>query len=297
MAEGERLTPDAPRNGERRPLRGHPSASARKGARREAGAGSPHPHQPHSGYTGHRTPAAGRGTASDTRRPSQRWQASPPGNGPPTPPRHAAPPGQARQGDSARPPQPHARAHSTWTAGPSSPQEEGSRRRESARPRTPLATGSPILHGPRGEHLKPIHTHERWPAGPGYELPNPRPATPTARTPATGNPRPAPALRHSETTMAEPAAPRKTRPRSPTLDAAHEVIRALGLRGGEGDPPTGGRGRGLRPGENPGALSRQHARGTCAAGGQRAHPLPRVETGPLHRKRLVPQATPPTRPR
>ena len=30
--------------------------------------------------------------------------------------------------------------------------------------------------------------------------------------------------------MAEPAAPRKTRPRSPTLDEAHEVIRALGLR-------------------------------------------------------------------
>ena len=39
--------------------------------------------------------------------------------------------------------------------------------------------------------------------------------------------------------MAEPAAPRKTRPQSPTLDAAHEVIRALGLRGGEGDPPQG----------------------------------------------------------
>ena len=39
--------------------------------------------------------------------------------------------------------------------------------------------------------------------------------------------------------MAEPAAPRKTRCRSPTLDAAHEVIRALGLRGGEGDPPQG----------------------------------------------------------
>ena len=36
--------------------------------------------------------------------------------------------------------------------------------------------------------------------------------------------------------MAEPAAPRKTRPRSPTLDAAHEVIRALGLRGGQKDP-------------------------------------------------------------
>ena len=39
--------------------------------------------------------------------------------------------------------------------------------------------------------------------------------------------------------MAAPAAPRKTRPRSPTLDAAHEVIRALGLRDGEGDPPQG----------------------------------------------------------
>ena len=37
--------------------------------------------------------------------------------------------------------------------------------------------------------------------------------------------------------MAEPAAPRKTRPRSQTLDAAHEIIRALGLRGGEADPP------------------------------------------------------------
>ena len=48
---------------------------------------------------------------------------------------------------------------------------------------------------------------------------------------------PSPALRHSDTTMAEPAAPRKTRPRSLTLDAAHEVIRALGLRRGEGDPP------------------------------------------------------------
>ena len=50
---------------------------------------------------------------------------------------------------------------------------------------------------------------------------------------------PPPALRHSDTTMAEPAAPRKTRPRSPTLDEAHEVISTLGLRDGEGDPPQG----------------------------------------------------------
>ena len=37
--------------------------------------------------------------------------------------------------------------------------------------------------------------------------------------------------------MVEPTASRITRPRSPTLDAAHEVIRPLGPRGGEGDPP------------------------------------------------------------
>ena len=65
VAEGERLTPDAPCNGNGRPPRGYLSASARKGTRREAGAGSPGPHQPQPGHTGHGTPAAGRGTAPD----------------------------------------------------------------------------------------------------------------------------------------------------------------------------------------------------------------------------------------
>ena len=36
-------------------------------------------------------------------------------------PRHAAPTGCADQGDRVRPPHPHARAHSTWTADPNSP--------------------------------------------------------------------------------------------------------------------------------------------------------------------------------
>ena len=40
--------------------------------------------------------------------------------------------------------------------------------------------------------------------------------------------------------MAEPTDPRKTRPRSPTLDAAHEVLRALRLRGGDRDDPPEG---------------------------------------------------------
>ena len=101
---------------------------ARKGARCGAGAGSPRPHRPHPGHTGSGTLAAcsrgratGRGTAPDTRRPSQRWQATPPGDGPPPPPRHAAPTGHAGQGDSVGPPHPHTRAHSTWVADPNSP--------------------------------------------------------------------------------------------------------------------------------------------------------------------------------
>ena len=62
---------------------------ARKGARCGAGAGSPRPHRPHPGRTDcgtlasrSRGRAAGGGTAPDTRRPSQRWQASPPGDTP-----------------------------------------------------------------------------------------------------------------------------------------------------------------------------------------------------------------------
>ena len=101
---------------------------ARKGARCGAGAGSPRPHPPHPGHTGRGTlaarprgRAAGEGTAPDTRRPSQRWRATPPGDGSPPPPRHAAPTGHAGQGDSVGPPHPHARAHSTWVADPDSP--------------------------------------------------------------------------------------------------------------------------------------------------------------------------------
>ena len=101
---------------------------ARKGARCGAGAGSPRPHRPYPEHTGlgtlaalTRARAAGGGTAPDTRRPSHWWQATPPGDGPPTTPRHAAPTGHASQGDSVGPPHPHTRAHSTWVADPNSP--------------------------------------------------------------------------------------------------------------------------------------------------------------------------------
>ena len=104
---------------------------ARKGARCGAGAGSLRPHRPHPGHTGRGTLAArsrgqvARGErAPDTRRPSQRWQATPPGDSPPPPPRHAAPTGHAGQGDSVGPPHPHTRAHSMWVADPDSPPSE-----------------------------------------------------------------------------------------------------------------------------------------------------------------------------
>ena len=95
--EGQRLTPGAPHNGGRRPpgdaLPPPPQRAtpARKGARCGAGAGSTCPHRPHPGHAGRGTlaarsggRAAGEGTAPDTRRPSQRWKAPPPG----TPSRH-----------------------------------------------------------------------------------------------------------------------------------------------------------------------------------------------------------------
>ena len=129
----------------------------------------PSPHRPHPGHTGRGTPAArprgrvaGGGIAPVTRRFSQRWQATPPGDGPPPPPRHAAPTGHAGQGDSVGPPQPHARAHSTWVADPNSPpsgQAVGGGgapdlRRPSQRWKAP----------PPGMPFCQPHSEQRWPA-------------------------------------------------------------------------------------------------------------------------------------
>ena len=109
--------------------------------------------------------AAGGGTAPDTRRPSQRWQATPPGDGPPPPPRHAAPTGHAGPGDSVGPPHPHSRAHSTWVADPNSPPSgravmEGTApdpRRPSQWWKAPPA-GTPFRH-PHSEQRRPERAH------------------------------------------------------------------------------------------------------------------------------------------
>ena len=145
---------------------------ARKGARCGAGAGSPRPHRPHPGHTGRGTlaarsggRAAGGGTAPDTRRPSQRWQATPPGDGPPPPPWHAAPTGHAGQGDSVGPPHPHIRAHSTWVTDPDSPPcgravgggTAPDLRRPSQWWKAP-PRGTPFRH-PHSEQRRPVRAH------------------------------------------------------------------------------------------------------------------------------------------
>ena len=79
----------------------------------QTGATAHRPPPPPSPPPGTRTP---RTRPTGDAQPQARW-----GDGPPTPPRHAAPTGRAGQGDSVGPPHPHARAHSTWVADPNSP--------------------------------------------------------------------------------------------------------------------------------------------------------------------------------
>ena len=102
--------------------------TARKSARCRAGAGSPRPQQPRPGNTGcgpvaacPKGRAAGGGTAPDTRRPSQRWRANPPGRASHHPRGTQPLTGHANQRDSAGPRRPHTRAHSTWVADADSP--------------------------------------------------------------------------------------------------------------------------------------------------------------------------------
>ena len=216
---------------------------ARKGARCGAGARSPRPHRPHPGHTGRGTladrsrgRAAGGGTATDTRRPSQRWQATPPGDGPPPPPRHAAPTGHAGQGDSDGPPHPHTRAHSTWVADPNSPPSGravgGGTAPELRRPsqwwKAP-PPGTPLCH-PHSEQRRPARAHAVGPV-----------LGPHARTDGT----------------------RDTRVAEPWLPAPEDG------RLGEGQRPTPGAphncGRPPPPGKTP-----HHPRGTQSPQGMQA---------------------------
>ena len=110
----------------------HPRSEQRQpavGARCGAGGGSPRPHRPHPRHTGRGTlaarsrgRAAGGGTAPDTRRPSQRWQATPPGTAPHHPRGMQLPQGMQAKGTVLGPhthtPAPTARGWRTPTARP-----------------------------------------------------------------------------------------------------------------------------------------------------------------------------------
>ena len=202
--EGERLASDAPHNGGRRPPRRRPSATptasnaGTQGCTLWGRCGSPRPHRPYPGHTGRGTPAArprgraaGGGTAPDTRRPSQRWKASPPRDGPPPPPQHAVPTGHAGQGGQCWAPTPTHLCPQHVGGGPQQPAHwTGSRGRGSAWPQTPLTT---VEGTPPGDTLLPGHSEQRWPArahavrgaGAGSPRPlRPRPGHMGRRTPA-----------------------------------------------------------------------------------------------------------------
>ena len=157
---------------------------ARKGARWGAGAGYTRPYRPHPGHTGRGTlaarsrgRAAGGGTAPDTRRPSQRWKAPPPG----TPFRH--PHSEQRQPARAHAVGPvmgpHARTDRTRDTGdaePWLPAPKDGRPREGQR----LTPGAPPNGGryPPRDALPP-HPQRATPArkdtrcGAGAETPRP----------------------------------------------------------------------------------------------------------------------------
>ena len=145
---------------------------ARKGASCEAGAGSPRPHRPHPGHTGRgilaarsRGRAAGGWTAPDTRRPSQRWQATTPGTAPHHP-RGAQPPQgmQARGtvlGPHTHTPAPTACGWRTPTARPIGRQSgEGQRLTSDALTQWWKAPspGTPFRH-PHSEQRRPARAH------------------------------------------------------------------------------------------------------------------------------------------
>ena len=216
---------------------------ARKGARCGAAAGSPRLHRPHPGHTGRGTlavrsrgRAAGEGPAPDTRRPSQRWQATPPRDGPPPTPRHAAPTGHAGQGDSDGLPYPHNRAHSTWVADPNSPRR-----------------GRAVGRGTAPDLRRPSQWWKAPPPGMPFRHPHSeqrRPAGAHAVGPVLGP--------HARTDRT-----RDTRDAEPWLPAPEDGRPGEGQRLTPGAPHNGGR-------PPPPGTAPHHPRGTQPAQGMQA---------------------------
>ena len=133
--EGERLTSDAPHNGERRPPRAtlfrHPHSVQRQPARAHAVGQVLGPHagtdrtqetraaEPRLPSQEDGRPGEGQRLTPDA--PHNGGRPPPPETAPHKPPRRAAPTGHASREDSAGPPHVHTRAHSTWIADLNSP--------------------------------------------------------------------------------------------------------------------------------------------------------------------------------
>ena len=234
--EGQRLTPGAPHNAGRPPPPGtaphHPRGTQPpQGMQARGTVLGPHTHTPAPTARGWRTPTArpiggqsGEGQRLTSEAPRTMVEGTPPGDALPPPPQQTRPALKgARCGAGAGSPRPH-RPHPGHTG----------RGTPATRPRGRAAGGGTAPNTrrpsqwwkapPRGTPFRHLYNEQ------GTNAPTHQPRDICTRPPA---------LRHSDTTMAQPAAPRKTRPRSLTLDAAHEVIRVLGLRDGEGDPPQG----------------------------------------------------------
>ena len=186
----------APPPGDAPPPPPQRATPARNGARCRAGAGSLHQHRRHPGHAGRGTlaarsrgRAAGEGTAPDTRRPSQRWKAPPPG----TPFRH--PHSEQRRSARAHVVGPvlgrHARTNrtrDTRDAEPWLPAPEDGRPGEGQR-LTPGAPQNGGKHPPRG---RPSATPTASNAGPqgrmrcGTGAGSPRPHRPHPGHPGSG---------------------------------------------------------------------------------------------------------------
>ena len=254
--EGDHLASDAPHNGGGHPPGDTPpppqqrATPARRGARCGAGAGSPRPHRPHPGHTGRGTPAArprgraaGGGTAPDTRRPSQRWRATLPGDGPPPSPGHEAPTGHAGQGDIVGPPHPHTRAHSTWVGDPNNP-----------------PSGWAVEGGGAPDLIRPSQRWKATPPGTPFRHPHREQRRP-ARAHAVG-PLLGPHARINRTRGTRVAEPRLPAPEDGRLGEGQRLTPDAPHNGGRPTPPEG------RPPTTPTARSPHRAcrpRGQCWA--------------------------------
>ena len=249
--EGQRLTSDAPHNGGRHPPRGRPPASPTASNAGPQGrtlwgrccVPTPAPTAP--GTHGPRNPGCPlqrtggrRGTAPDTRRPSQQWQATPPGTPPPPPPRYAAPTGHARQGDSVGPPHPNTRDHSTWVADPNSPRSgralEGGTAPDLRRPsqwwKAP-PPGTPFRQS-HSEQRRPPRAHAvglgLGPHARTYRTRDTRVAEPRLPTPEDGRPREGQRLTPDAPHNGCRPLPRGRPPTSPAARSPHRACRPRG---------------------------------------------------------------------